>query len=162
MSDYEVTSTQKGAIGENYVAQELILQFDGRLYPFKPIADDDGVDLLVLDKKMGNSLPLQVKMRTKTIKASPKVVHFEVRKVTFKSDFDGAVLAVLFKPEVSKLEVDTAWLIPMKKLHGVTSANSEKFVLRPSIGKESKGRYREFRCVDFSEVTKRVVELLDS
>ncbi|MEQ8282918.1 MAG: hypothetical protein RIC04_14270 [Parvibaculum sp.] len=56
-----VTSTQIGAIGEAAVASALILGSGGRLAPFRPFADDDGVDLLVFDKVTRKAVPVQVK-----------------------------------------------------------------------------------------------------
>ena len=54
---YEVTATQKGAIGESIVAIQLIVESGGRLSPFEPLADDDGIDLLIYDKQTGYSAP---------------------------------------------------------------------------------------------------------
>lgn len=48
---YRLTSTQIGAIGESVVAVGLTLTSQGRLAPFKPFADDDGIDLLIYDKE---------------------------------------------------------------------------------------------------------------
>jgi hypothetical protein len=65
-----LTSTQVGLLAENLVTNALLIAFDGRLAPFRPVADDYGIDLLVYDKATGRSLPLQVKARTKTLKKS--------------------------------------------------------------------------------------------
>jgi hypothetical protein len=46
-SPQRITSTQTGAVGELTIAAGLIVASDGRLAPFKPVADDDGIDLLV-------------------------------------------------------------------------------------------------------------------
>ena len=40
-----LTSTQKGAIGEAIVGAQLMLASNGRLSPFRSIADDDGTEL---------------------------------------------------------------------------------------------------------------------
>ena len=138
---YKVTETQKGAIGENLVAQDLILKSNGRLSPFKPVADDTGIDLLVYDKETGKAWPLQVKTRTKTLKGSPNITHFEVRKATFDASLDGAVLAVLFDPEKSDLVVKRAWLIPMREFSDVASQRATKHVIRPSKKMDSKDKF---------------------
>ena len=57
---YRLTSTQIGAIGESVVAVGLTLTSQGRLAPFKPFADDDGIDLLIYDKETKRALPIQV------------------------------------------------------------------------------------------------------
>ena len=60
---WKLTSTQIGAIGEDIVASGLMIASHGRLSPFQPVADDDGIDLLIYDKKTGKALPIQVKSR---------------------------------------------------------------------------------------------------
>jgi len=57
------TSTQIGAIGECLVAAGILEASQGRLSPFKPIADDDGMDLLLFDKQTRRAIPLQIKCR---------------------------------------------------------------------------------------------------
>jgi hypothetical protein len=76
---WSVTSTQIGTLAENLVANSLLLESDGRLSPFNPVADDGGIDLLIYDKDTGNAIPLQVKSRTKTMVGHSKVVRFTVR-----------------------------------------------------------------------------------
>lgn len=68
-----------------------MLRSEGRLSPFSPVADDDGIDLLIYDKLTGRALPAQVKSRTVALKRRGKedrgnTVHFEVRKATFRGD----------------------------------------------------------------------------
>ena len=63
----KLSSTQIGTIAENHVANMLMITSGGRLSAFQPVADDDGIDLLIYDKKSGRALPAQVKSRTVTI-----------------------------------------------------------------------------------------------
>jgi hypothetical protein len=63
--EFGLTSTQRGAIGESVVATGLMLASAGQLSPYKPIADDDGIDLLLVDKRSRAIVQLQVKCRTK-------------------------------------------------------------------------------------------------
>jgi hypothetical protein len=44
-----------------------MIESNGRLTPFQPIADDDG---LIYDKVTGKSVPIQIKARTNTLKKS--------------------------------------------------------------------------------------------
>ena len=94
------TSTQIGSIAENLVANEVMIDSGGRLSPFQPIADDDGIDVLFYDKVIGGSIPIQIKARTKTVnkpgsKISGNTVHFEVRKATFDTDRNAYLRCVL-------------------------------------------------------------------
>lgn len=42
----QLTTTQEGSIGEAMAGVQLMLASGGRLTPFRPVADDDGTDLL--------------------------------------------------------------------------------------------------------------------
>ena len=61
-----LTSTQIGAIGENLLVNAVMKASDGRLTPFQPLADDDGLDVLFFDKLTGGSVAVQLKCRTVT------------------------------------------------------------------------------------------------
>ena len=54
----ELSSTQIGALAESIVANELTIASGGRLTSFNPMADDDGIDILIYDKKTGEAIPL--------------------------------------------------------------------------------------------------------
>ena len=156
---YEVTATQKGAIGESIVAIQLILESGGRLSPFEPLADDDGIDLLIYDKETGHSAPLQVKTRTGTVKRNPNIVHFQVRRATFDSNVDGFVLGVLLDPEGTG--VVRAWLIPMKDLPGLAGSNERSLVIRPSMKLDSEDKFMPYRYEGIGGVARRMCEHFD-
>lgn len=157
----KVTTTQIGTIGENLVATQLILESNGRLSPFEPIADDTGIDLLVYDKRTGYTVPLQVKTRTKTIKRYPKIVHFEIRRATFKSKQDAFILAILFHPRTSAIEVERAWLIPMREFRQIAMKRAQGFVISPSIDMRARDKYSPYRCEGLAEATRRLVDHID-
>jgi Holliday junction resolvase-like predicted endonuclease len=60
----KISETQKGAIAENLICNWLMSESDGRLSPYRPVADDGGIDLLVFDRKTRHTLLFQVKSRT--------------------------------------------------------------------------------------------------
>ncbi len=101
----QLSSTQIGALAENLVANELMIESKGRLSAFQPVADDDGIDVLVYDKVTGNACPIQIKARTLTIrkrasKERGNTVHFEVRKATFKENRNTILLCVLLDKDL--------------------------------------------------------------
>ena len=157
MTRNHMTETQIGALGENIVASHLIQASGGRLSPFKPIADDGGIDLLIYDKVTGFAVPIQIKSRTKTVRRYPKTVHFEVRAATFNEKGGGYLLAVLF--DLNALEVKRAWLIPMAELEDVARTSTEKLTIQPSWDMKSRDKYTTYRCKDLTEVTTRFVKL---
>jgi hypothetical protein len=117
MKKENITSTQKGVIAEHIVANELMIETDGRFSPFSPLADDEGIDLLIYDKKTGKALPIQIKSRTGGIIKKGKesnTIHFEIRTVSLKNKKYAYFLAVLLTKDIRSVE--RAWLIPMKDI----------------------------------------------
>lgn len=156
-----VTATQLGAIAENLVATCLIIESGGRLSPFRPFADDRGIDLLVYDKVTGRALPIQIKSRTKTLNRFPKRVRFNVQRVTFNEDQDAYVLGVLIDPGEVAWSVKRAWLIPVSELPGVASQDSKLFKVTPSMDMSSRDKYSAYRCKSMAEVTSRLLNALN-
>ncbi len=156
-----VSSTQKGAVGEQLIAAWLIIASEGRLSPFQPIADDGGIDLLVYDKKTGAAIPLQIKTRTKTLRKNPLAAHFELRKATFNAGLDGCLLAVSLSPSPMGAEFRCGWLIPLRKLESVANNRESKFVIRPSSAASTSDRYQEFQCLGIRDVAERIEKLCD-
>ena len=148
-----LTSTQIGAVGEAVVATGLMLASKGRLSPYKPIADDDGTDLLVVDKQTRQIIPIQVKSRTKVDDPRAETVQFDVRLKTFAQDGKGYILAML----INGAELQAAWLIPSAKLAEVSTATTEKLVIVASAKSGSKDRCRPFRHDDFESLTHAIL-----
>ena len=137
--EYRLTSTQIGAIGESLVATGLMAASGGRLAPFKPIADDDGIDLLLFDKLTGKAVPLQVKSRTGFDDAKAETVQFDVQQSTF-AERGHSLLALLNGTAVRKV-----WLIPGGRLAEVARRKPGKFVVVACAKAGSNDRYRGFR-----------------
>ncbi len=161
----DLSSTQIGAIAENLAANELMIQSGGRLSPFQPIADDDGIDVLIYDKVTGLAIPIQIKARTNTINKSGtqergNIVHFEVRKSTHRDDRRAMLLCLLL--DTSMRETARAWLMPLGELASITSERKEKYVIRANRDRTSTDKYRRFQCSDMGEVSKRLIEYFEA
>lgn len=86
-----------------------MVESEGRLSSFQPVADDDGIDVLVYDKITGRAAPVQIKSRTKAIKkrgtnSQGSVVHFEVRKATLDFERKAFLLCVLLNGRLRAVE----------------------------------------------------------
>jgi len=152
--DHRLTSTQIGAIGESLVAVGLMAASGGRLAPFKPVADDDGIDLLLFDKLTGTAIPLQVKSRTGFDDPKAERVQFDVRHSTFAAR-GYAVMAL-----VDGTTIRTLWLIPGERLAEVAMRKADKFVVVASAKAASKDRYREFRHDSLASVVQEILRQL--
>jgi len=134
-----LTSTQIGAIGEAAIAAGLMLESVGRLAPFRPLADDDGIDLLLFDKETKDAIPLQIKCRRKVDNDSAETVQFDVR--CSKMPPSGFVLAAL----LDGVSVRTVWLVPVDKFKTLALQKADKFVMVACAKHDSEDRYRVFR-----------------
>lgn len=128
------------------------------------MADDDGIDLLVYDKQSGKAIPVQVKSRTVPLKKKGSsergnVVHFEIRKATFKSDRYACAVFVLLTRDASAIEC--AWVIAMGDLPTCAISQSKKYVIRPSKSVNSKDKCSQYRCADWRALGSRVQELVN-
>ena len=157
------SSTQIGAIAVNQVANVLMISSGGRLSAFWPVADDDGIDLLIFDKETGRALPVQVKSRTVALKkrgASERgnVVHFEVRKATYHLDRFACAILVLLSADASTIE--RAWVVPMRDLPKYASSRPTKYVLRASKALDTADRCSAFQCKDWQAIGSSVLKFL--
>ena len=89
-----------GSIGENMLVNAVMKASKGRLSPFKPVADDDGLDVLLFHKDTGNSVAIQLKCyididRKSNSKERGNTAQFGVRKATFKDERRAFLVAAL-------------------------------------------------------------------
>jgi len=164
MKKENITSTQKGVIAEHIVANELMIETDGRFSPFSPLADDEGIDLLIYDKKTGKAVPIQIKSRTGGIIKKGKetnTIHFEIRSVSLKNKKYAYFLAVLLKDIKT---VERAWLIPMKDISSLLniSKKHKKYIMRANKSLMTKDKFSEYQCKNIKEVTQRIKKILEA
>lgn len=78
------SSTQKGATSENLLINTILKASDGRPSPFRPVADNDGIDVLFFDKLTERAIATPQCCKSGTT-VRDKTSHFEVRKSTSAS-----------------------------------------------------------------------------
>ena len=92
-SSLTLTSTQKGKVTEQLVAGALLVASNSRLAPFVPLADDHGIDLIILDKLTRRTLAIQVK--SAIANGTRGTVQFDVRKATYNASANEYLLMVV-------------------------------------------------------------------
>ena len=152
-----LTTTQIGQVAESIVAAHITLCSQGRLSVFRPDADDDGLDLLAYNKRTGVSWPIQVKSRRTNSPKGSKTVHFDVRKATFSALPNAILLGVLLDLKNDKLDIQRAWLIPMKDLPEVANVKESVFTVRASMDMNSKDKYTPYRYDSMAQVVERLL-----
>ncbi len=165
MKKGNITSTQKGVIAEHIVANELMIETDGRFSPFSPLADDEGIDLLIYDKKTGKALPIQIKSRSGGIIKKGKesnTIHFEIRSVSLKNKRYAYFLAVLLTKDSRSIE--RAWFIPMKDISNLLNMRKkqEKYIMRANRSLKTKDKFRTYQCESIKDVAQRIKRILEN
>jgi len=160
-----LTSTQIGAIGENLLINAVMKASDGRLSPFQPLADDDGLDVLFYDKQTGNSAAVQLKCRTNTLRRAGSeerghTVHFEVRHTTFNEARRAYLVGALCNDDLT--DFVATWLIPMFELPQIARNISGKWVIRPSMANDSKDRFTSYRCDTAIQLAARIIAICEA
>lgn len=155
-----LTSSQIGKVGETLTATQLMLASGGRLSPFLPLTDDDGVDLILFDKVTAVALTIQVKARTAVDDERAQTVEFNVRRTTFTHRMGAYTLAILL--DEAGHGVRSVWLIPNRELEAVSTRKRDKLVLTPSSKATSNDRYAPYRCGDLDQVCTRLIAVLDA
>ncbi|MEM1384643.1 MAG: hypothetical protein AAGG06_13465 [Pseudomonadota bacterium] len=153
-----LTTTQVGAIAESLVACQLMLASDGRLSTFTPVADDDGTDLVVVDKTTSRLLRIQIKSWRASEAEPTGTVQFDVRRRTFSRHADNFILAAVLDPDTASIW--RAWLVPSEELEIVANATADKFAMAPSPAERSKDKYSPYRCSSMRMVADRFLEHL--
>lgn len=140
-------------MGECLVAAAILHASAGRLSPCKPIADDDGMDLLLLDKVTRRAVPLQIKCRRNFDDPRAQTVQFDVRLKTFTQEGEGYLLCV----KLEGVAIETVWLIPAAALRGVARPGGTHLTVVPSAKPTSLDRLTPYRMTSFDEVVARIL-----
>lgn len=104
-----ISSKQKGDIAESRIAELLVLYGSESLSCYKPISDDDGIDIIAKKKKSTDSIYLQVKSRYG--ENSPVSFTSTVKTSAFMDHRNMAVVFCFFNTEEGDLS-DYLWFVP--------------------------------------------------
>lgn len=159
----QLSSTQIGAIGENLLVNAVMKASDGRLSPFQPLADDDGLDVLFFDKLTGSSVAIQLKCRTVTLfkpgtKERGTGTHFEVRRATFNHTRQTYLVAALMNDDLTQFLA--TWFVPLAILPQLSRMTEKKFVIRPNTSADSKDKFVPYRC-SMPELVARIIAICE-
>lgn len=161
-----LTEVQKGKVAESLLISEITSHSRGRLSLFVPVADDMGIDFLVLDKKTRNTLPLQVKSRSRTIISKGRrtsMVHFNIREATFTAH---GVYALLIFLDEATLKTETYWLIPYRviekeALHRpATKQRGGRFVVRANKSETAHDKWSKYKYHSPSDLVKDLLTIV--
>ncbi len=161
----DLSSKQKGDIAEARVAELIVLYGDKALSCYKPISDDEGIDLIVKEKGSLKTLYLQIKSR---FELTPRGSKQFVQTPSVESVADSYKMALVFVYfDIQKGDIhDRIWFVPapdfIQKAH-VIPANKEKkraerYRFNANI-ENYEGRFGEF-LIDKRDLANAILRLL--
>ena len=108
-----ISSKQKGDIAEGRIAELISLYGDTALSCYRPISDDEGIDLIVKEKGSLKTMYVQVKSRFGETVGGPFVAH--VKQKAISEHYSRAVIFCFFDTEEGDLW-NYLWFIPAPDL----------------------------------------------
>lgn len=109
----DISTKQKGDIAEARIAELIILYGDTTLSCYKPLSDDEGIDLIVKEKDSLKTMYIQVKSRFGN---NPDEIFTATTKATTITDnYSMAVVFCFFDTEKGDLW-DYLWFVPAPDL----------------------------------------------
>lgn len=161
----DLSSKQKGDIAEARVAELIVLYGDKALSCYKPISDDEGIDLIVKEKGSLKTLYLQVKSR---FELTPKGSKQFIQTPSVDSIVNSYKMALVFVYfDVSRGDIyDKIWFVPapdfIQKAHLIPAnkekKRKEKYRFNANIEKEE-GRFGEF-LIDKRDLANAILRLM--
>ena len=105
----DVSTKQKGDIAEARISELIMLYGDTTLSCYKPISDDEGIDLIVKEKKSLKTMYIQIKSR---FGDNPDKIFTATAKAgTISDNYSMAVIFCFFDTEEGDIW-DYLWFVP--------------------------------------------------
>lgn len=142
-----ISTKQKGDIAEGRIAELVTLYGDTSLSCYKPISDDEGIDLIVKEKGSLKTLHIQIKSRYGTESDSTFVSRIKQRSVT--ESYNMAFVFCFFDVEKGDLW-DYLWFVPAPDLikHATLLENAKMGTMYSFVGSRNDSE-RERKWEDF-------------
>lgn len=147
-----VSSRQKGDIAEARVAELITLYGDSGLSCYKPISDDEGIDIIVKQRGNLKTLYLQVKSRWQD---DTKELIADVKKSGLVDSYAMGVIICRFDIEKGDLG-DFLWYIPAPDFIRLANNPQEKSTYRFRTRKQS--NVWEPYLIDKRDLANRLIE----
>jgi len=105
----KISTRQKGDIAEARIAELIVLYGDTTLSCYKPLSDDEGIDLIVKEKGSLKTMYIQIKSRFGSKFKTPFVTHIKVGNVI--EHYSSAIVFCFFDENEGDLW-DYLWFVP--------------------------------------------------
>ncbi|MBL7197650.1 MAG: winged helix-turn-helix domain-containing protein [Candidatus Omnitrophica bacterium] len=160
-----LSSRQKGDIAEARVAELIVLYGDKALSCYKPISDDEGIDLIVKEKGSLKTLYLQTKSRFELTPKGSKQFIQTPSVDSISNSYKMALVFVYF--DVKKGDIhDKVWFVPapdfIQRAHLIPANKEKKRKARYRFNaniERNDGRFGEF-LIDKRDLANTILRLM--
>jgi hypothetical protein len=155
-----LTTKQKGDITEARVAELITLYGEEGLSCYKPISDDEGIDLIV--KRRGKLEVVYIQVKSTYGDSRGRGFVSTVKEKTLKDKARMLIVFVMFDLSVGDL-YDQVFCIPAPEFLKLTINDDKKPGMRVftvGLNHPEKSKYAEF-MIEKRELANRVVEIMD-
>lgn len=150
-----LSTKQKGDIAEARIAELIALYGDVGLSCYKPISDDEGIDIIVKERGSLKTLYIQVKSRWQDATGSMIV---DVKKKTVMDNYAMGLVICMFDIEEGDIW-DYVWFIPapdfLRLAYGKPGADHLRFISGKNTGRE--GRWDPY-LIDKRDLANKLLE----
>ena len=155
-----ITSKQKGDIAEARIAELITLYGHKNLACYRPISDDEGIDLIIKEKGRFNTIFIQVKSR---FGDNPgKVFVSTVKASGVKNNSCMAMIFCFFDTSQGDI-LDYLWVVPApdfrRKANKLEKGESLCFVSGMSREKES-NKWNEY-LIDKRDLANKIIDMMN-
>ena len=155
-----LTTSMKGSIVESYLVQFCIAKSEGQLNVARPLADDEGVDLIFYKRGQSkNTLYAQVKSRYATSKrVRQQQIQCRVKRASFTPRENYYMLFLAFDHEEQQIE--KLWLVPSIDFYEKTRHQTGTRMVF-STGYTTENKWTQYRIDDLDQLPQELLEWLN-
>lgn len=153
-----ISTKQKGDIAEARIAELITLYGKSSLSCYKPISDDDGIDIIVKQKGSLKTMYIQVKSRFGERFKSPYVGR--VKKRTALDNYSMAIVFCFFDTDEGDLW-DHLWFIPMPVfIKQATVVDNKKYGPQYNFVAGKGGKWED-SLIDKQDLANKILEQME-
>ena len=150
-----ISSQQKGSITEARIAELIILYGTTSLSCYKPISDDEGIDLIVKEKgSFKKTMYVQIKSRFGT--GEPKVYTATVKTKTLIDNYSMVMVFCYFDNE--KGDIERVWFVPAPVfIKKANKLKGSRYGFVAGFHKKKSNKWDEY-LIDKRDLADKIVE----
>ena len=150
-----ISSQQKGSIAEARIAELIMLYGKTSLACYKPISDDEGIDLIVKEKGSFKTMYIQIKSRFGS--GEPKIYTATAKEKTLIDNYSMAMVFCYFDSEKGDIG-QHLWFVPAPTfIKNANQLKGERFSFVAGYKKNESNKWDDF-LIDKRDLATKVVE----